>query len=265
MTEVVPAVRRFWWVLVVGVLAAVAGAVAVAGTASPVYSTVAELLVTSNEAPYYRINVETSAEPRDRATGGARASAARTSAAPTSLSPPDINTLVRAANLYPFLIQSDLVANERRRLFGEVSGTVTARAIFAVSGINRFESSEIPIIQVIGEGSTPREATRITQSTSEAFISWINGTQDAARLTSRDRVVIQQIRRPNEVVMSGGTPTSLVLLVVAAILGAAGLLAVVLNRSFPGASATAASPEQVASESDATAASAPGAADARSG
>ena len=49
-----------------------------------------------------------------------------TASAPT---PPDTQVLVNAANLYPLLIQSDVIAKLRRDTYGPTPGTVTATAL----------------------------------------------------------------------------------------------------------------------------------------
>ena len=205
----------------------------------PTYATVAELLVTSPQAPYFRTsvrNVQTQlTAPAAPSQRGSERGTAPALAAPRPIittSAPDLNILVRAANLYPFLIESDLVTARRDAMFGPLPGVVTARAIFAVASAFRFEPSDIPIIQIIGEGNTPREAARITQSTAEAFTSWIRTAQDQANLRPKERILISEIKRPAEIVVAGGTSTSLLVLVGASIALAFGALAVVLDRTF---------------------------------
>jgi hypothetical protein len=225
---------RFWWVVALGVVAAVGVAYVVkTKTSSESYTTAAELLVTSPQAPYFRTEItNVTSSARSASGAGNRTPVPANLPLTVSTSPPDVNTLVRAANLYPFFIESDLVAAEREKRFGPLPGTVSARAIFAVASAARFEASDIPIIQVIGQGSTPKQAITITQRTAEAFISWIRATQSKAALKPKERILIEEIKRPSEVFATGGTSTSLILLVGAAVILAFGVLAVVLDRTF---------------------------------
>lgn len=239
MTTYAHAVRRFWWIVALGAVVAVAAMFIVSRSGTATYTSVSEVLVTSPQAPYVRISVtdqQAATLPGQGDTGRARAG---TELATTSA--PDVNTLVRAANLYPFIIESDLVEGRRNRMFGELEGVVSARAIFAVQNALRFDPSEIPIIQIAGTAASPEEAVRIAQTTTDAFQSWMRASQNEAGLAPRERIVIEQIRRPAEVFVAGGTPTSLVLLVGATLLFGFAALAVLLDRTVGGARAADAS------------------------
>jgi hypothetical protein len=231
------AVLRFWWIVALGAVLAVLAMVMVSRSGVQSYTSVSEVLVTSPQAPYVRISVTDGSGAAPTTTTPGRGGRTTTTPLATT-SAPDVNTLVRAANLYPFLIESDLVARQRDAMFGELEGVVSARAIFAVANALRFDPSEIPIIQIAGVAGTPSDSVKLTQSTTDAFRAWIKDSQDEAGLAPRERIVIEQIKRPTEIFVAGGTSTSLVLLVGAAILLAFAAFAVVLDRSLTAAAAS---------------------------
>lgn len=237
MNPYVRAVLRFWWVVLLGVLVASVAAVAMQyrvdfssfpakleSRTQPRYSASTQLLVTSAEVPYFRTSISRSF----------RASPAEDAVPLVSTSPPDTHTLVQAANLYPVLIQSDQVAKLRRGMFGDIPGGVTATAIFAVASPNRFELSEVPVIEIFANSTTESNAVNLAQATAEAFQRWIKVNQDAAKLTLRERIVVQQIRRPTGAVASGQSGgAGMPMMIIIAVLAAFVALAVVLDRLFP--------------------------------
>lgn len=236
MNPYVRAVLRFWWVVLAGFLVASVAAVAMEyridfssfpakleARTQPTYSASTRLLVTSAEAPYFRTSISRSF----------RTSSADDAVPFVSTSPPDTQTLVQAANLYPVLIQSDQVAKLRRRMFGDISGAVSANAIFAVASPNRFELSEVPVIEIFATSTTALNAVNLAQTTAEAFQRWIKLNQDSANLTQRERIVVQQIRRPTGAVASGQGGGGMPVMIIIAVLAAFVAFAIVLDRLFP--------------------------------
>ena len=146
---------------------------------------------------------------------------------------PDTATLIQAANLYPLLIESDQVELMRERMFGPVVGDVSARAIYAVATPGRFELSDVPVIELMAESQTGGEAIALAEASSKAFIRWISQQQAAAGVEEGERIVVEQLRTPQEATPSGATPTTLVALVTLAVMGAFIALAVALDRIFP--------------------------------
>jgi hypothetical protein len=246
VTTYIRALRRFWWILVLGLLLAMVAAVTSVYTISlglppkavkresPMYTASTRLLVTSQEVPYFRTVVT-------RIEAGPQASARRSgstedvpAATPVITSgPPDTNTLVQAANLYPVLIESDQVRRLRDRLYGPIPGLVTARAIFAFATPNRFEFSPVPVIEVFANAATPDDARLLAQRTFDAFNRWITAQQDRKGLRGNERILVQQLRRPDGVIPAGGSSLAMpMLLALALLVGFAGL-AILLDRMFP--------------------------------
>jgi hypothetical protein len=212
-----------------GIVAAAGIAYAVDNTATRKYTASSQLLVTSPEAPYYRISITHVSVPLRTGPGGA--------ATPPEVvtSAPDTDTLVSAANLYPLLVESDPVARQRDAMFGPLAGKVNARAIFAVATETRFEPSDVPVIEVFGESSTPGKAMSLAQKTSEAFMAWMGQQQQQAGVKRSERIAVAEIKqpRPDEVVATGGVSTSLLLLIGFAVALGVSVLAVVLDRTSP--------------------------------
>ena len=117
---------------------------------------------------------------------------------------PDTATLIQAANLYPLLIESDQVELMRERMFGPLAGDVIARAIYAVATPGRFELSDVPVIELTAESQTGGEAIALAEASSKAFIRWISQQQEAAGVEERERIVVEQLRTPQQAHRFGG-------------------------------------------------------------
>jgi hypothetical protein len=225
---------RFWWILLLGVLLAGLAGVAVIVNERDQRTFIAStrLLVTSSEAPYYRIGVTDFVEaPQPESTDGEEEP---TRSAPILVTDtPDTATLIQAANLYPLLIESDQVELMRENMFGPLAGDVRARAIYAVATPGRFELSDVPVIELTAESPTGGEAIALAEATSKAFIRWISQQQEAGGVEDRERIVVEQLQTPKEAAASGSTPITLVALVALAVVGAFIALAVALDRIFP--------------------------------
>ncbi|MGH3039944.1 MAG: hypothetical protein ACRDLZ_11200 [Gaiellaceae bacterium] len=198
------------------------------------------LLVTSADDPHFR-SKETVLVPRgpaDEDTGEETSGtdgedpAANEDLVPFS-SPPDLNTIVRNANTYPYVIESDKVANYRSREFGELPGTVTALGVTSVVTANRVELSEIPIIRLIAVADTPEDAVGLADKTGKAFIGWLEEFQEEKEIPRNDRIVVDQLSTPKGAVASAGPSTTLPVLVFLFVFAAFCVLAVLLDRFLP--------------------------------
>lgn len=237
------AARRFWWLLVLGVFVASLAAISsrysiqafppgLEEKTEVTYSATSRLLVSSSQNPHARSQVSfLEAPPRPEEGEEPTDGEAEPPAEPVVVSqPPDINTLVRNANLYPLIIESDLVAQYRHEQFGTLPGSVTAQGIYAFSTQNRFELSEIPVIQLVASSSSPRGAVELADKTAEAFIGWLAADQEETGIPERDRIEVEQINAPTSATASAGPSTSLPLLVFVVVLGAFCVLAVLLDK-----------------------------------
>jgi hypothetical protein len=225
------ALGRFWWLLVLGLgVAAIAAILAVYRVSfSPLglekkaqvtYTASSRLLITSEEEPYFRKEVT-----QEQTVGGEIQEYS---------SPPDIGTLITAANLYPVLIESDEVAQLRDEMAGPLPGAISTRAIYEVNSPSRFELSQIPVIEVFGHAGSAGDAVKITQATVDAFQAYVDRAQDEARLRRSERIVVQEIRQPADVIATGGGSLSLPLMLFVVVSAAFFALAILLDRLFPG-------------------------------
>lgn len=232
----VRALRRFWWLLLVGVGVALIAAVAsvyridlvppgLEKRAQVTYTASARLLVTSAEAPYFRTTVPRVTE--------APAADGEEPSATTFISAPDIGTLITTANLYPILIASDEVQRLRQEMAGPLPGTITTRAIYEVNSPSRFELSQVPVVEVFGHSNTYAGAVNLAQATVDAFKTYVERTQDEAGLRRDERILLQQIQRPAGAVPSGGASLSLPLMLFVVVSAAFMALAILLDRLFP--------------------------------
>jgi hypothetical protein len=242
---------RFWWLLVIGAgVALIAGVSTVADIsagvppkvtyrAQPTYSAEQLELVTAKNNPYLRTQQRTVVTRTGQAQRPpARSSTGAVTTTPTpqsviQLQAPDVDVLVRAANYYPYLIQSDQVVAIRNKRFGPLEGQVTAAALNSFSTASRFRQSTFPIIQVMGTASTPKQAKKIAVATVAAFREWLTKSQNSARVPENERVLIQELQRPEKVIATGGPKHGIDLIVGVLVFALFVGGALVLDKLFP--------------------------------
>ena len=121
----------------------------------------------------------------------------------------------------------------RERMFGPLAGDVSARAIYAVATPGRFELSDVPVIELTAESQTGGEAIALAEASSKAFIRWISQQQEAAGVEEAERIVVEQLRTPQQAHRLGGDADHPRRAGVLAVMGAFIALAVALDRIFP--------------------------------
>ena len=253
MAGYVQALQRFWWVLVIGLVFALLAALSARfsiGILPPsldekdpvTWTAESRLLITSSENPHFRAQktvdvpqgppVETTEETGGTDGGEQSGDDPGLRTVPVS-SPPDLNTIVRNANTYPYIIESDEVAEYRRERFGELPGAVQALGVTSVVTANRIELTEIPIIRLIAVADTPEDAVGLADKTGKAFIGWLEQFQGENEIDPRDRMVVEQLNVPTGAVASAGPSTSLPVLVFIVVFAAFCVLAILLDRLLP--------------------------------
>jgi zinc-ribbon domain len=247
------ALRRFWWVLVIGLLFAMFAALSARFTVSffppgldekeeVSYTAEARLLVNSASNPHFRA-AETTFTPvspgfdEDTGTDAGTGTGSEEEQPPTELvpfsQPPDLNTIIRNANTYPFIIESDGVADYRRQRFGELPGAVSAIGATSVVTANRVELSEIPVIRLVAVAGSPDDAIALADKTGKAFIGWLQAEQQEDNIRRQDRMVVEQLTIPKGALASAGPSTSLPILVFVVVFAAFCVLAILLDRLVP--------------------------------
>jgi hypothetical protein len=243
------ALARFWWLLAIGAGVALMVAVAMEARISvglppkvtyrtkPTYSATQLELVTAQNNPFLRTQERTVVQrPAQTQRAPSQTSTGATTVPQTTVvqaQAPNVDVLVRAANYYPYLIQSDQVVAIRTKRFGPLDGQVSAQALNSFATANRFRESTFPIIQVVGTAATPKKARKVTQATVIAFREWLTKSQNAARVPENERVLIQDLRRPEQAVATGGPKHGLDILVGLVLFAAFAVVALVLDRLFP--------------------------------
>jgi hypothetical protein len=201
---------------------------------APRYSAQGRLLVTDEDSPHLRVSVTRTVQP----AAGEESENERSPIQVTQA--PDYATLVDRANVFPLFIESDPVADVRRKMFGPLPGTLRAQAIYAVSTPSRFTPSRVPVIQLIGVADTPKGAINLVKHTSTAFIRWMRDEQNAAGLKTSERITVQRLQTPKTAVAFGGASSTLPVLVFGVVLMAFVALAIFFDRIFPRVQAVAA-------------------------
>lgn len=244
------AFARFWWLLAIGIGVALIAAVEMISSISvglppkvkyrsqPKYAATQLELVTTLNNPFLRTQ-ERTVVPRPPTTqtvqrrGGSRTVRTVPQTPTVQVETPNVTALVRAANYYPYLIQSDPVVAIRNKRFGQLPGQITARALNSFATPNRYRESTFPIIEVVGTAAEPNRAIKLTEATVGAFREWLTRSQDQARIPKNERVLIRDLQRPEEAVASGGPRHGLDVLVGLVVFAAFGGLALVLDKLVP--------------------------------
>ena len=228
------AIKRFWWLIVLGAAVSVGAYVAVLNHVNgippklstrfhPTYKASTQLLLTSSNHPFIRtatITTDTvTVDDKVKTQTGAHA--------------PDITTLINAANLYPRLINSDQVAKIRKAKFGDLPGKVSSEPVSGPQFQSNFHASVLPLVQIDAVANTPAQAIALDQHTADAFRMWLVGAQDKAKIPISQRILISQLAMPFSATTIGKPRTSLAIF--AALLTMAGffLAAVALDGAFP--------------------------------
>jgi hypothetical protein len=219
---------RFWWVLLLGVVAAVVVGGFVANRhKSPTYTTHSQLLVDSAQHPFLRVSVPASSGAPTSSSTATAAKSAKTSATP------DTQALVQAANFYPMLINSDVVQAYRLKHYGAIPGSVHAKAVDATQGVNRYVPSIFPVIEIDSSAPTARDAIRLATTTASGFQRWLAVRQKQEAIPAGQRISVVPIVMPTAAQESKHTRYSLALVAGAAVFAAFLGLAVLLDRAFP--------------------------------
>jgi hypothetical protein len=236
------ALVNYWWLVVAGlVVGALAAVIVVSQQSSKRYTAEAKLFVNAPNDPYLRTQEQTVTPQAPKlhavrtAVPGTNASTTRLKAVAqppaVSYAAPDTDTLVKAANLYPFLITSDAVKQLREQLTGKVPGTVTATALnSSTNGFGVYHESPLPLIDVLAKSKHSGDAKKLADGTGKAFTIWIAARQKAANVPRAQRIAIAQLAEP-KLSSTGGPSAGLPLFVgLLVLLGFCGL-AILADRT----------------------------------
>jgi hypothetical protein len=156
----------------------------------------------------------------------------------------DTRSLVEAANLFPLLVTSDEVAAIREKRVGVIRGTVTAKALFASQGVNRYRPGSVPVMEITAVARHPKPALRLATGTATAFEIWLADRQEQSNIPPNQRIVLRPIQAA-AVAKTGSAGKGLPMLVGLAILAAFIGLAIALDRARPRTNASRRAPRPV--------------------
>jgi hypothetical protein len=245
MNSTAGALARFWWLVVAGIAAGALVAVAVYSLQSEAkHTATTRVFVSSPSAPYLRTAQSQAQAPKVRTVRDGTGNLKTVKQPPaSSTEAPDTDTLVKAANLYPLLIESDRIASIREAQAGTIPGTVKANALnSSTNTFGVFRPSSLPIVEVKATSRSAADASELATATVNAFKTWIVDQQRGARIPSAQRITVQQLETP-ELTTTGAPSWGLPLFIGAlVVLGFCGLAVIADNasprplRESPGAS-----------------------------
>ena len=242
------ALLRFWWVCLLGCIAAAVVLIVMVyrvdvglppkleQRAQIHYVASTERLGDSPTGPYLRGATGEVVQPTRAGTAArAKTTTAKASAAqaPRIIFTPDKKGLIEAANLFPLIIESDEVQAIREQKIGVVPGRVTATALYAIRGANRYRPSNVPVIKINATAGTPVAALTLTQATTEAFRFWLATEQDKAKVPAAQRILVRDLRVPTGASPQGGPDYGLPLFAAIAVFSVFAGLALALDHAFP--------------------------------
>jgi hypothetical protein len=232
------ALVRFWWLVLLGVVAGAFAAAAIYSLeAQAKHTATAQVLVNSPSQLYLRTQ-QTTLTPQPskvlpvRGHKGTVLKSVQQGATSTNGSP-DTQTLVNAANLYPLLIESDRIKQLRIALIGRVPGTVKATALNATTNsFGVYRPSSLPVVEVTATSKHAADASAIATATVSAFGTWLVKEQRSAAIPTAQRITVQQLQAP-KLTTTGGPSYGLPLFIGGLVfLGFCGL-AVIADNAKP--------------------------------
>jgi hypothetical protein len=147
---------------------------------------------------------------------------------------PETASLVNAANLYPILITSDVIANLRDKMFGHIDGNVYSQALYQQNPAQgRFRPSMFPIISIGAQASTAAGASRLANATSSAFRHWVVQNQAGKGIPRKQRILIRPLVWPHNVNVQTHTRRGLAAIAGVAVLAAFLALALGIDKLVP--------------------------------
>ena len=145
----------------------------------------------------------------------------------------DTKSLVDAANLFPLFVTSDEVSALRQKMFGPIRGSVSAKALFASQGVNRYRPTTVPVIEIVAVSRRPNPAIRMARGTARAFNVWLTDQQKQANIAPNQRIVLRPLQAATSAVKTGGAGMGLPIIVALAVIAGVAGLAIFYDRARP--------------------------------
>jgi hypothetical protein len=201
--------RRFKWIVLGGLVLAIALAALSYGRGSVTYESQGEALITQQSFPYGRAAAPTSANGTTSVQIG-------NSAVLAGLSP-----------VYAQLANSDQIQKAVLKQ-ARAPGTITASQVSDLaSGAN------LPFVQLVATAPTAAAAVTLTQTEFNVLSHYVTQQQIGAGISPADRVQLVLIQTGNPPKLAGGHSSSIPMLVFVAVLGAAIAIAFLREKADP--------------------------------
>jgi hypothetical protein len=142
----------------------------------------------------------------------------------------DLGRLTALANLYVQITNSDIIKNAVARR-GPAPSDISATQNYSISP--SYYSTALPTLTLAGTSDTPAKALAVTQSGVDSLVNYIQQNQRAAKISDNQRVVIQELQRPDKTTVVNGTKKTLPIVVFITIMLAVTGLAFVLENLMP--------------------------------
>jgi hypothetical protein len=141
----------------------------------------------------------------------------------------DPNRLSSIATYYVQLVSGDALQSLFAR--SRVSGKVIAAPVYYTTPA--FYSIQLPMMTITASSSTSRAAVALAAYASKTFRSFVRGQQNAASIASEQRVVIEELRKPDQTLAVGGAKKTLAAIVFLTVMMAVVGMAFVLENLRP--------------------------------
>jgi hypothetical protein len=252
------ALRRYWWLVAIGVVVAVLAAVESVDSVGlgvppklkprtkPSYTATAQFLV-GDPTEYLRtLDTITTPQPKrvqlvhEHLSNGATKTISKlVPVSPiVSVRPPDFKTLATVANTYPQIVEGTAVALRRTALLRAhgidhpVNGKVSAKTVGSQQSANKFRASPLPIVEIDATANKAKTAMLLANTTFQAFQQWLTTTQQNATppVPKSQRIEISSLQSADKAVSSSSGSKSLGIVVFAVVLAAFVVLAILLDR-----------------------------------
>ena len=217
--------RRFWYVIAVGVVAAVAAGTLAAYSvtsdglkprATPLHSASTTLLLEDPSLPTFSVE----SDPQPSGTEEEPAPQVRR------------QELSQLSLIYAYIISGDEI---RERVSAASGGLTEDEVITAVQRTTQPQGDErfpgrysLPILDVVAVSTTPERSEELSVVAAEQFVAYVEETQAAQGLDPVRRIDVSVLARTSSTVVDTSSPLLPMLAVAAAVLGATIALVFVL-------------------------------------
>jgi hypothetical protein len=249
--------RRFWYLIAVGAIVAIAAAVSVVDTVKlglpprltprtkPQYQAQAQAIVDTNPSMFFVLSHQT-IEPQGYhdekyvTTNAQGVSTVHLVKVPDGIkiktSPPSSGVATNLANTYPNLINSAAVVALRQQLYPDLpkGGQVTSYSLgSSTATTGRFRASPLPVVVIQGTAHSAKRAVELTNAATLSFEKFIAQKGDRNGSPRASKIVLRTLSLPAHARLTTTSKRPVAAVVGILVLGGFVLLTMILERLFP--------------------------------